>query len=150
MKELVHDYFSCYGFDPSDRDVYEGYHNPEARWNGWAIPYFTEKAALQIVQDQTQYIMEHPEDFHEMERITAHQDTDGKWTFFSEWTLLDGSTETEPVISIQHNGETLHSIGGMSWVWDESEDEDGSFICDNCQDLFEDCYPTRTNGVCTK
>ena len=150
MPDLIHDYFSFHGFLPSDREVYEGYHDPNARWNGFAIPFFTERAALQIVSDQNQYLMKHPESFHEMERITAEQDTYGRWHFTNHWTDTDGKEQSEPVFRIQHQNEFLHSIGGMSWVWDESEDENGSTICDKCSDLLSDCYPTRENGLCTK
>jgi hypothetical protein len=34
-----------------DGKFYEGVHNTERRWNGWAMPWFTEAVMLQIAKD---------------------------------------------------------------------------------------------------
>ena len=41
---------AMFGFDETIK-VYPGRHNPHVRWNGWAVPYFTESIADEMLAD---------------------------------------------------------------------------------------------------
>lgn len=55
-------------FDPEDSPVWEGYHDPGKRWNGWACPWFDVVTALEVATYLDDRAQLHPDGalvFHE-------------------------------------------------------------------------------------
>ena len=91
----------------------EGIHDPDRRWNGWAVPFFTLEEVQKIAETVNASI--DPNDT--WEKITVQ---DGK--VFSEYNGGDES-EIEEVASIDFEGKKYFGVGATSWVWDVWEEE---------------------------
>ena len=93
----------------------EGIHDPERRWNGWAVPFFSLEEVDRIakVVDAKHNPAEH------WETIVIRG---GK--VFSEYYGFEEDEDTsEEVGTIEHEGVTYYGVGATSWVWDVYEEE---------------------------
>lgn len=90
-----------------------GIHNPERRWNGWAVPFFSLEEAQQIAETVNAGI----DTNDTWERITIK---DGK--VFSEYNG-GGDSEIEEVPSVDFEGKKYFGLGATSWCWDVWEEE---------------------------
>ena len=88
---------------------FEGYTKGQF-WNGWAVPYFTNEVADEIMEamsnDTNNVVQYHP-------RLDAYL------------VYLEGSDEIEEYPACEEiDDEALYSIGGGSWTWEEDTEED--------------------------
>lgn len=90
-----------------------GLHDPSRRWNGWAIPYFTEEVALKIMEESTKngnYICKFENEkfyYYDNPEVSG---TDGE-PMICEWVFetLDGIK--------------YYPVGGCNWTWVEEENK---------------------------
>lgn len=83
----------------SDNEIFEGYHNPNYRWNGWAVPLFTKKVMETIIEKFS------TEDYPIVFEENYSEDTD------ETTSVVVSSKLTSP------NGERLYITDG--WCWGE-------------------------------
>lgn len=99
---------------------YEGYHDPEIRWNGWACPYFTFDQAKAMCEGFQAEGEAFNKEFH-----PGNPDAEAfKWVYVE---LLDcfviGMADGEPEAYGAHQMDTedgpmkLYAIGAWGWVW---------------------------------
>ncbi len=84
----------------SDNDAFEGYHNPNHRWNGWATPLFTLEVLTEIIK--------------------ACSTEDYPIVFEADYVPSDETDETTSVILSSKltspSGEELYMTDGWCWV----------------------------------
>lgn len=83
--------------------TYLGYHNPDIKWNGWAVPCFSWAVSVQILNDQVP----------------------GKWvTEDDAFRLLGDEEEEEELWGITDwvDYTPMYSIGGFYWTWELVKD----------------------------
>jgi hypothetical protein len=112
--------------------VFEGLHNPEYRWNGWATPMFTKQVADKVKSAFTS--VDYP--------IYYEHEVRDDW----EGLLIYKSSMTSP------KGEPLYEFDG--WCWDEVERgrfSKNRFTIDGVDLSFEGYYNPnhRWNGWAT-
>lgn len=95
-----------------DGKFYEGVHNPARRWNGWAMPWFTEAVMLQIAKDAG---------------LTVTKSASGYYT---------------GVFEDIEDDEQLMQVGGLysfdGWCWDAYTDtEIGHMLSEELRDYDE-------------
>lgn len=124
-----------FGYYDEDR-VFEGYHNPEYYWNGWACPSFTKRVADKIKKAMA------TEDYH----IFYEHEVGEDWLEGYDGYLIYKNETVSP------NGEPLYYFDG--WCWDEVECERFSknrFTIDGVDLSFEGYHNPnhRWNGWAT-
>ena len=98
-------------FQIEDDTIYRGFHDPEARWNGWAMPYFTRKTANAIVAEIPAFEDGKPYGYFE-----------GDICFIWDYGLED--YESYKPTSLEGVDELVYGIGAGSWVWDSVEESE--------------------------
>lgn len=98
-------------FQIEDDTIYQGFHDPEARWNGWAMPYFTRKTANAIVAEIPAFEDGKPYGYFE-----------GDICFIWDYGLED--YESYKPTSLEGVDELVYGIGAGSWVWDSVEESE--------------------------
>jgi hypothetical protein len=98
-------------FRIEDDKIYQGFHDPEARWNGWAMPYFTRTTANAIVSD-----------LPELEDGKPYGYFEGDVCFIYDYGLED--YESYKPTSLEGVDELVYGIGAGSWVWDSVEESE--------------------------
>jgi hypothetical protein len=102
---------------------FEGYHLPGNRWNGWAVPYFTEEQA-RVVMETFNRITE-----PEFSQLSYDEAED----CYREHDEAYDDPADYPARQIWVDGEQVkvYSIGGACWVWSETDEpqqrEDGAW-----------------------
>lgn len=86
-------------------EYYEGYHNPEYRWNGWAAPYFTKEIADKIMQNMSSNDC----------RITYDKEKNQYVVIFNDEQEEIYNME---IINTDEGKKQVYSIGSCSWTWD--------------------------------
>ena len=92
-----------FGFD--DGPLFDGWHKPESRWNGWANPFFTSETRMKI--------------------LATFNCIDDDLGFRSEEEYND--PDINPWIEIKENKQpNKHGLYGMGWglTWSEEKDWD--------------------------
>jgi len=117
-----------FSFDDGNTS-YDGLHDPEKRWNGWACPWFPLGECVRILETVAQWEDESPSGYRmngdvlEFNRETSSGD---------EWLPLDGRVV---------DGVEYFPVGAWGWVWDEFPRSimlaDGT--CNKCGDYARDC-----------
>lgn len=98
-------------FQIEDDIIYQGFHDPEARWNGWAMPYFTRKTANAIVSD-----------LPELEDGKPYGYFEGDVCYIWDYGLED--YESYKPTTLEGVDELVYGIGAGSWVWDSVEESE--------------------------
>lgn len=98
-------------FQIEDDKIYQGFHDPEARWNGWAMPYFTRKTANAMVRD-----------LPELEDGKPYGYFEGDVCFIYDYGLED--YESYKPTALEGVEELVYGIGAGSWVWDSVEESE--------------------------
>lgn len=91
----------------SSKDYYEGYHNPEFRWNGWATPYFTKDVANKILENMS---------INDC-KISYDKDNNQYIVIFNNDDEQKEIYEME-IINTDEGKKEVYAIGSCSWVWD--------------------------------
>ena len=98
-------------FQIEDDTIYQGFHDPEARWNGWAMPYFTRKTANAMVSE-----------LPELEDGKPYGYFEGDVCFIYDYGLED--YESYKPTALEGVDELVYGIGAGSWVWDSVEESE--------------------------
>lgn len=98
-------------FQIEDDTIYQGFHDPEARWNGWAMPYFTRKTANAMVSE-----------LPELEDGKPYGYFEGDICFIWDYGLED--YESYKPTTLEGVDELVYGIGAGSWVWDYVEESE--------------------------
>jgi len=101
-----------FGIDGVYDSQFEGYTLGET-WNGWDMPYFTKKQALEVAAafvEQTEY------------DNVYHDPNSDTFVFYTKG--LENEEFGSTVIYIDGELTTVYPIGGGGWVWKEEEKED--------------------------
>lgn len=94
----------------TSNEFYEGYHNPNIRWNGWAMPYFVKEIADIIIQ-----------------KISVPKDLeisyDDKNDNYIAKVYADGKVDEinifkKSIIDTPDGKKEVYAIGSGYWVWD--------------------------------
>lgn len=130
MKLLAKDRFSW--DDPSDdATVFEGWHNPSERWNGWATPAFEKSEADRLMAHQQEVGGE------EQDRITFDVERDAyvitNPAYGDDESLAQGFDADCDVEGVGGKTKHLYAIGGWSWTWMEVGGE-----CGRCGEALKD------------
>ena len=88
-------------------EYYEGYHLPEYRWNGWAMPFFEKSIALIIARNMSNDVADIEYDEKRDSFIYTDKETGEKEEF------------RKIVISTEEGKKELYEIGTACWVWDD-------------------------------
>jgi hypothetical protein len=106
--------------DDVDLGVFEGFHDPGERWNGFACPYFTSEVVDEIAQTLAAGLWG-----SEAGALTREG---------SDVVYVDPSYDDErqaiPMVVI--DGRELWAVGSWGWVWSAWSDED---IADRLEEL---------------
>ena len=90
----------------SELDVFEGWHDPDVDWNGWATPAFNRTTAEKVIAWATrEEVGDPPISFTWQHDVLRMREADG-----------DGQ---EHLTRIEPDADGRYSIGSFSWVWDE-------------------------------
>jgi hypothetical protein len=100
--------------------TFVGY-DSETRWNGWCMPYFSEKTLLEILEKNAPYVREDDESIYSFEDGVFYETYDGEKIVVSEGKMINGEMHY------------LHSIG---WIWDV--DSRLSRIVEEIQSIVDD------------
>lgn len=98
-------------FQIDDGVIYEGFHDPDARWNGWAMPYFTREVANLVASEIPQLEDKSPYAYFE-------GDTCYVWDYgLEEYEAYEPTT-------LEGVDELVYGIGAGSWIWDNASDSE--------------------------
>ena len=109
VEKLKKSYFSI---DICD-EYYEGYHNPNFRWNGWAVPYFTKEVADIIKNNMSSDDLE----------ITYDKEKDQYVAIFNN-NIEEKEVYEKEIIDMPEGKIEVYPIGAGSWIWDDYSLED--------------------------
>lgn len=79
---------------------YRGWHNPEVRWNGFAVPWFTRATSAAILAEQEIPYRHEGQTFYTLDPYNLVTEYGGE----------------------SYGGEILYSIGGYEWAWEIEEE----------------------------
>jgi len=132
-KKLVPGIFEIPGSDP-EHDVlrYEGYHDPEIRWNGFATPEFTKDVATKILEEA---------------KYKYRFDGENLFATFEE---EDGEQEI-PVLKRTIDGKkvNMYGVGSFEWVW-EVANTDEKFMVEADDEKYDlDAFLTKYSDELT-
>ena len=94
-----------------DGDTFEGWHDPDIRWNGFATPKFDLATVRKIKVLFDKWAAEMPDSGIE----TIDIDNDGHVFIISDY----GRDEIKPSTSVECDA-PLYSIGAFAWTWFEA------------------------------
>ena len=108
---------------PCEDEVFEGFHDPEIRWNGYACPLFTFEVAEQVAAVVTRSFATNPD----AEVVVYNPDTDVFVEYLAGYNhprTGDGAEDGGPspcetFEPMRMAGQKLYSIGGFEWCWFE-------------------------------
>jgi hypothetical protein len=112
-----------------DWTVFDAYADREDRWNGWLVPYFEIDVARKVVEETVANggiaVYDEAND-----RFLVRLDARGPDDFsVPEANALDPENEEVEVykgfdLETVDGPKHVYSVGGMSWIWSEVEDEE--------------------------
>ena len=118
---------AMFGFDEATK-VYPGRHNPHVRWNGWAVPYFTQSISDEMVAD----------DFFS----GALSKRGDNFVFKFE----DDDEEIFEPVDLMGDGNKLYEIGSGSLCWDDFWDRaDNTTALTIATEIFNDLDTDRSD-----
>lgn len=82
---------------------FEGYHIPNQRWNGWAMPYFEKEVADKVILETHSINIKYEE---EKERYFVVEE-DG-FSYYIDKEIID----------TEDGEKEVYGIGSGSWIWD--------------------------------
>lgn len=89
--------------------LYEGFHVPSCRWNGWATPMFELDVAKKIALDtySDDYHIRWIDEANAFELVDKHSGEPDPWFFKAESIVVSGEQKT------------VYAIGSGFWCWDD-------------------------------
>ena len=117
-------------FQIEDDTIYQGFHDPEARWNGWAMPYFTRKTANAIVAE-----------IPELEDGKPYGYFEGDVCFVWDYGLED--YESYKPTALEGVDELVYGIGAGAWVWDSVEESEYEYQESGSEVSYDDFLEDR-------
>lgn len=97
-------------FALDDLGEWQGVHNPETRWNGFACPLFTLETCREIATVVNDELV-HSDEFVKF-------DDDRIFTVY----VGNGDEEVNEVLPVMVNGVPMFPLGSHGWVWDTTEE----------------------------
>lgn len=91
---------------------FEGYHDPENKWNGHAVPYFTKETAEKVLETIAKEYRLNPDVKPSEQFYWGFNSHDNYFLYANAYG--EGS---EYVYPIQYEGQDLYCIGGYEWAW---------------------------------
>jgi hypothetical protein len=126
---MIAERFTFDSYAENEDSIFEGFHNPRERWNGWACPFFPMSECVRIVNYLKQYQTDTEIGYRlNGDLVEVEFEIEGG----SEWRTLEGRTV---------DGVKVFPLGSWGWVWDEFPRPimlaDGT--CNKCAELARDC-----------
>jgi hypothetical protein len=127
---MIAERFTFDSYAENEDSLFNGFHNPRERWNGWACPFFPMSECVRILN----YVGQYQDELEVGYRLAG----DGL-----EWAIEtdDGSPDWITLKSRTVDGVEVFPLGSWGWVWDEFPRPimlpDGT--CNKCAELARDC-----------
>lgn len=103
--------FKSYFNIDMNNEFYEGYSDPNFRWNGWACPYFEKEVAdyiASIVTDNETCILEYNE---EQDKYF--------YTVMEGGEIIETDYFEKRIINTPEGIKEVYPIGSCNWIWDD-------------------------------
>lgn len=126
---MIAERFTFDSYAENEDSLFDGFHNPRERWNGWACPFFPMSECVRILD----YVGQYSDELEIGYRLTGdtlefcRETAEG-----SEWLPMEGRIV---------DGVKVFPLGAWGWVWDEFPRPimlaDGT--CNKCGEPARDC-----------
>ena len=127
---MIAERFTFDSYAENEDSLFNGFHDPRERWNGWACPFFPMSECVRILN----YVGQYSDELEIGYRVAG----DGL-----EWAIEtdDGSPDWIPLKSRFVDGVEVFPLGSWGWVWDEFPCPImlANGTCNKCAELARDC-----------
>ena len=105
---------AVFSWDGDNAPEFDGWHNPEERWNGFAVPYFELDTVREIASACNAMRADDP-DAYDVVEIRDYTEPDKG---VSVWVHTDDDAYEVETRTLA-DGQTVYSVGGWAWTWDD-------------------------------